>query len=159
MHSSVFVVFATSCFVVQVAARCRSLAPGCPAPWRQWGNSCYSLTESLVKWDKARDACGNMGGVLAVPRSLQENDFIQTFIAASLNVWIDCNDITTEGRWECQENGVEVNFRKWDQDQPETGMTGDGEDCAVIRSASSGHQGWHDYPCDDNFKAVCKKLF
>ena len=55
-----------------------------------WGISCYKISETKFTWSDARDECKNLGCVLAVPSSDQENEF-----AAQLSdgvVWIDCND-------------------------------------------------------------------
>ena len=83
------------------------------------------MTESTYKWSEARDACNKLGGVLAVPHSLEEHRFIGTFTRGHW-VWIDCSDQAAKGSWECKEGGVEVSFRKWDRNQP------GGEGCAAI---------------------------
>ena len=134
-------------FVSPVIAQCGSLEPRCSSGWHLWGSSCYLMTESTYKWSEARDACNKLGGVLAVPHSLEEHRFIRTFTQGHW-VWIDCSDHAVKGSWECKEGGVEVSFRKWDRNQP------GGEGCAAI---SRSFLGWHDYCCWYVLRAICKQ--
>ncbi|XP_038052088.1 C-type lectin domain family 4 member E-like [Patiria miniata] len=157
MHSSVFTIFAcvSITFVAHVASEgCRpwNAGPPCPSKWHHRRASCYLITESTIKWSDARAECGNLGGVLAVPRSQEEHDFIMSFLPGyGGRAWIDCNDQTTEGIWGCTEGGVEVQYRNWDRGQAGKNAA---EDCAVIRSDLLG---WHDFPCHFLIPAVCKK--
>ncbi|XP_022109590.1 perlucin-like protein [Acanthaster planci] len=91
----------------------------CPTKWYKWRNTCYLVTESTVEWTSARDECRKLGGVLAVPHSLEENDFLLALVPDRSNAWIDCSDRMMEGSWECKEGGEEVSYRNWDQGQPE----------------------------------------
>ena len=80
----------------------------CPRQ-HQWGASCYLETESKFPWSSARDECAKLGGILAVPQSQEENDFIVDYvISANSTAWIDCTDKQTEGVWVCEEDGMEV---------------------------------------------------
>ena len=109
MFSSIITLLAAflSCFVIQVVAVqsqvCYTFVDPCPASWHHWGNSCYRVTHSSFPLSSARDECIKLGGILTVPRSLEENDFIVTLIPDGKNAWIDCDDLHTEGIWECKE--------------------------------------------------------
>ena len=46
----------------------------CPESWHYWGISCYRVTEKTFTWADAKDECRNLGGVLGVPSSDQENE-------------------------------------------------------------------------------------
>ena len=152
MHSAIFIILvAFLCNAPQVEARCRSLGPRCSFGWHLWGNSCYLMTDSDYGWVKAGDECRKLGGVLAVPHSPEEDDFIKTFTHGSL-VWIGCNDRASEGNWECEEGGVKISYRNWDlsRRQPELSL----QDCAAM---SADTQGWHDRHCAERNYAICKR--
>ena len=140
MFSSIITILAAllSCFLFQVVAFqsqvCYTFVDPCPASWHHWGNSCYRVTDSSFPWSSARDECIKFGGILAVPRSLEENDFIVTLIPDGKNSWIDCNDLETEGIWECREGNMEVTYRNWDDGEPNNLQQ---EHCAVISRYSA----------------------
>ncbi|XP_033639037.1 perlucin-like protein [Asterias rubens] len=124
----------------------------CPESWHHWGDSCYRITDSNVLWSNARDECGKLDGVLAAPSSSQENEFIVSLIPAGGYVWIDCNDIEEEGRWECREGGIQVSYRNWYSTEPNN--VGE-EDCAII-SRAVGIAEWHDVGCNWVCRVACK---
>lgn len=129
----------------------------CPEPWHHWGSSCYMITESTRSWLKAREECINLGGVLAVPSSIQENDFIVELIPENEAVWIDCNDREVEGTWECQEDNVKVTYSNWGIGEPNDDMRG--EDCAVISMMPVNvKRKWNDTKCNLDHRAVCKLI-
>ena len=146
----------SSCLIPQASARCRSLGTGsCLPEWHHRYRSCYLVTHTKTNWHSAREKCEQFGGFLAVPRSIEENDFILTLMSHDTAVWIDCNDIDREGEWECKEDGMKVNFRMWGPDEP---SADDGEDCAVLtlRHSILRNNKWFDRYCPDLNYAVCK---
>ena len=167
MFSSIITLLAAllSCFVIQVVAvqsqGCYTFVDSCPASWHHWGNSCYRVTDSSFPWSSARDECIKLAGILAVPRSLEENDFIVTLIPDGKNAWINCNDLDTEGIWECREGNMEVSYRNWDVSnvwfyyghQPDEGY----QKCVCISREWGSRRQWHDYYCNTNQLAVCKQ--
>ena len=161
MFSSIITILSAllSCFVIQVVAVqsqvCYTFVDPCPASWHHWGNSCYMVTDSSFPWSSARDECIKFGGILAVPRSLEENDFIATLIPDGKNAWIDCNDLETEGIWECREANMEVTYRNWGNGQPNNRY--DQEHCAYISRYWGSRRQWYDEHCDTNHLAVCKQ--
>ena len=102
----------------------------------------------------AKDECRNLGGVLGVPSSDQENEFIVTLIPKDENVWLNCNDLDVEGNWKCREGKVEVAYRNWDAGQPDEYD----EDC-VAHFTLGNYNGWHDVDCNSKYVAVCKLAF
>ncbi|XP_071796384.1 perlucin-like [Asterias amurensis] len=128
--------------------------PSCPESWHQWGNSCYRVIESRVSLSEARDRCRQLGGVLPVPSSSQEDAFIYTLIPKGELVWLDCNDLELEGRWKCKEGNVEVSYRNWDTGEPNR----HNEHCAVY-SGKASHNGWHDVECNRQEMVICKMAF
>ena len=72
-----------------------SIGGTCPPTWSQWGDRCYKVTEQL-SWFEARAECVKMGGVMAAPHSMAENEHLLHSVVSG-NVWINCNDLQTEG--------------------------------------------------------------
>ncbi|XP_033635552.1 perlucin-like protein [Asterias rubens] len=124
----------------------------CPESWHYWGNSCYRVTEKTFTWADAKDECRNLGGVLGVPSSDQENEFTVQLIPLDQAVWLDCNDQDVEGRWKCREGNVEVAYRNWFSGEPNN-LDGD-EDCAVLTN------GWRRefIPARNRYKACLLQL-
>ncbi|XP_033639091.1 perlucin-like protein [Asterias rubens] len=109
------------------------------------------VTETRFTWADARDECINLGGVLAVPSSDQENEF--NLQLSDEIVWINCNDREVEGRWKCEEGKVEVAYRNWDPNEPNN--QGD-EDCAAFDTQFERNRQWNDLVCSRLEKALCK---
>ena len=81
--------------------RCRSAKGTCPSDWNQWGDNCYKVIEPDRSWSRVRDECVRIGGIMAAPNSLEENTYIRSL--DSRNIWINCNDLETEGKLQhCQ---------------------------------------------------------
>ena len=148
----------TCCILPQVVAAaeklCYTIVDPCPTSWHHWGSSCYRVTETTFPWARARQECENLGGILAVPRSLQESDLVLTLIPVDKNAWIDCSSLETDGAVVCKEGNDEVAFRNWDAGQP---GTGEGEDCVLISRQHGSQRKWHDYFCGFGEFAVCKQ--
>ena len=51
----------------------------CPADWQSWHSACYRLMPGKATWDDARSACREIGGQIAAPGSMEENEFIVIF--------------------------------------------------------------------------------
>ena len=146
-----FLTLSVSNTIVQ-SQKCYMFVPTCPASWHQWRDSCYQVTEKSFTWEEAGEQCLTLGGVLAVPSNLQENDFMMTLI--STNAWIGCDDIEIEGEWECREGDLVVTYRNWDSGQ---GKRSSFEDCAAFSKRYGSKGQWHDFPCSNPKPAVCKK--
>ncbi|XP_071801390.1 perlucin-like protein [Asterias amurensis] len=125
----------------------------CPEHWHYWGISCYKITEMRFTWADARDECRNLGGVLGVPSSDPEHEFIAQLIPTGGTVWLDCNDIYVEGNWKCREGNVEVAYRNWYFTEPNN--KGD-EDCAALNNGYGNESQWHDVSCSREERALCK---
>ena len=158
-----FFIFCTAlienCCFGQVASRdqqCLTFMyenPSCPKSWHYWGNSCYKITETTFTWADANDECRQLGGVLALPSSDQENNFIANTFQNVEHCWIDCNDLDVEGSWECREGNVDITYRNWYAGEPNN--SGD-EDCAVLSRIGGNKREWHDVKCSRAERALCK---
>ena len=77
--------------------------PGvCPSTWIQWGGNCYKSTGQALNWTQSKEECVQMGGIMVVPQSERETQFLLQFMPAEAGawgawIWIDCNDIQVQG--------------------------------------------------------------
>ncbi|XP_071790444.1 low affinity immunoglobulin epsilon Fc receptor-like [Asterias amurensis] len=134
----------------KVNGRCQKEG-ACPADWSKWGNNCYHFVENGLYWAQAQQHCVDIGGVLTAPHSREEEDYLLAWTNAG-QLWINCNDISSEGTWECKEGTTTVDYRRWSS-PPDNNGGGDGEDCAGMLS-----QGWNDISCTRwQEKFVCKQ--
>ena len=95
------------------------------------------------------------GGVMAAPKSLEENDFMVTLIPEKMNAWINCNDFKEEGEWECGWEGRRFSFRNWDDGQPNN-IGNNGQQCAFLSRYWGSKNKWHDAACEEEELIVCK---
>ena len=72
----------------------------CLSTWHQWNGMCYYVTQPL-QWSAAKQECIKMGGVMVVPQSEEEAEFLMTL---ELPFWIGCNDLQTEGLYSTDSN-------------------------------------------------------
>ena len=79
--------------------------PGvCPSTWIQWEGNCYKATGQALTYTQAREECVQMGGMMVVPQSDSETQFLLQFMPEAAGEWgswilIDCNDIQVEGKY------------------------------------------------------------
>ena len=58
-----------------------SAKPGfCPSTWIQWEGNCYKATGQALTYTQAREECVQMGGMMVVPQSDSETQFLIPFI-------------------------------------------------------------------------------
>ena len=74
----------------------------CPSTWIQWAGHCYKATGQALNWQQAREECVQMGGIMVVPQSERETQFLLQFMPVEAGelearIWIDCNDIQVQG--------------------------------------------------------------
>lgn len=81
----------------------------------------YYVSDELMTWPDARDACVAAGGHLVCIGSAEENDFITEllppYVGENTHVWIGFNDIEEEGNWTWV-NGEPVTYTNWNVGEP-----------------------------------------
>ena len=130
----------------------------CPPHWKTWAlGSCYQLNTKPATWGNAREACLHMGGKMAAPRSLQENEIFARMAAKEGidRMWVACSDREVEGRWECEGGAQGGAFLHWEPGEPNN-YSG-AEDCVAMRVQDPRLvHGWVDISCDENFPPTKK---
>ncbi len=83
-----------------VDGRCSFTEETCLPGWALWGGNCYKAIESLP-WSEARDECVRVGGVMSAPGSREEEVYLVNLTGGLSNIWINCNDLTSQGNTVC----------------------------------------------------------
>ncbi|XP_038070449.1 hepatic lectin-like [Patiria miniata] len=145
-----------------------SIRGACPPTWNHWGGRCYKATDERLTWSEAKEECIKMGSVLVVPQSDDETDFLVSLVSSKF--WIHCNDLQSEGTWECKDGTSNVRYRNWAREEVGLGglgragsssseetlptpSTGQREDCANVLQTGE----WSDVPCDWRRHGICKR--
>ncbi|XP_069802337.1 hepatic lectin-like isoform X2 [Dendropsophus ebraccatus] len=127
----------------------------CEAGWKQFDDSCYSLTVFKASWMKTRSSCLKKGADLAVITSEREQIFLRTFSDASTSkrYWIGLHDMDEEGSWTWVDGtDYETSYKKWKKGEPND--HDEGEDCVHLWSFGE----WNDVHCPyDNAYGICEK--
>ena len=115
-----------------------------------FGKSCYSFVNESMTFDMALSTCTEMGGGLAVPDSLSEQQFIWevfTQVVPDGSVWIGCTDTEEEGKWVQPGEGgyVECSYSNWYPKEPNGHNAYPADDCASMQRSLKGR--WNDHRC------------
>ena len=119
---------------------------------------CY-LAEPIKKgYHAASEDCNNLGGILGVPTSSDENqqlgDYLRQSIGPDAQVWLGVNDMVKEGSW-VDQTGLTISFKNWDSfgslSQPDGGKA---QNCVVLSGAVGGK--WLDEACREERPSVCQ---
>ncbi len=57
-----------------------------------------------------------------------------------------------QGTWECRDGATDVDFRNWEDYEPDNGRRGPAENCGKMWASA-----WGDVSCYKLFPAVCKQ--
>ena len=138
------------------------LNSACQQGWIGHGTSCYKLVTPSKTWENAKKECEKRHARLVKVESREENDFIKTELLPTEygNYWIGLSESDNEGDW-MWTDGTQLDsdgYKNWRYLQPKKNQHNN--DCAVIRIIKwhPDHYGkWHDRPCLEKEKYICKK--
>ncbi|XP_069802315.1 hepatic lectin-like isoform X2 [Dendropsophus ebraccatus] len=126
----------------------------CEVGWKQFDDSCYSLTSAKTSWPKARSSCLSKGADLAVITSEREQIFLVSFSAASTHkwCWIGLHDMDEEGSFVWVDGtDFETSYKHWKKGEPDNYKN---EDCGHLWTFGE----WNDAPCkQENGYGLCEK--
>lgn len=135
-------------------------AGGCMEPSSYLGSNCttytdgdrtYSLCSSNVNWQSARMDCEVRGGELATINSTEERQYIRSIIGSNF-VWLNYNDLQTEGQFEWGDPTSTFT----DFCSGENGSGGGNEDCGLIRGSNYSTSCLLDAPCTSGYYYICE---
>ncbi|XP_022111970.1 asialoglycoprotein receptor 2-like [Acanthaster planci] len=128
----------------------------CTLGWLKHGSSCYKFASDKMTWENGSTYCQDLGGMLLVIESEEENDFI-TGKLRNLNMiraWLGCSDKDSEGTWMCyaDEGITRMQYENWADEKPNNFR---GQDCGVIEKNKDGK--WKDRGCNILRSTICEK--
>ncbi|XP_071789713.1 hepatic lectin-like [Asterias amurensis] len=105
---------------------CHILADICPPDWHRYDESCYFIITSMMNWFEANRTCAKSRANLAIPNSQSEENYIyREFFQKNFDqtqgaeLWIGCNDIEEEGKWQdCPLTGETNGYENWGIGEP-----------------------------------------
>ncbi|XP_075772838.1 C-type lectin-like isoform X3 [Pelodiscus sinensis] len=129
----------------------------CPKGWKSHQGDCYKYFPQRRTWQEAQAECQEQGAGthLASILSAGENNMVAEYVRqnpGSGSVWIGLSDPSENQCWGWADRSP-AKFIAWDNGQP--GGQTQNERCAVLEGPD--FQKWHDYPCDQRFRFVCKR--
>ncbi|KAG8574059.1 hypothetical protein GDO81_009020 [Engystomops pustulosus] len=127
----------------------------CEDGWKQFDDSCYSLTVFKAAWAKIRKSCLKKGADLTVITSAREQIFLTSYSGSSSfkRYWIGLHDMDEEGNWMWIDGSdYKTSYQNWKKGEPND--NDDDEDCAHLWTSGE----WNDIPCDyDDAYGICEK--
>ncbi|XP_022092440.1 perlucin-like protein [Acanthaster planci] len=120
----------------------------CPADWMNWESFCYYQMSEWMTWFAADTACKELGGLIVVPQSPEENSFLRGF--GIKYIWLGCYDWQEEGQWVCLEG---CGFMEWANQGPDNWQGN--QHCATM-TGDVQHL-WDDWSCELRAAVICKK--
>lgn len=129
-------------------------ATGCPAEWKNFGNSCYYFETGNEMYEDAKQSCEETSALLVIINSKEEQQFLKKQINGKGGFWIGLTDSEEENVWKWSD-GTMPTFTNWKIGQPDNWGDGHtpGEDCAGLIPGGT----WNDFPCDDVHGFICEK--
>ncbi|XP_035666994.1 uncharacterized protein LOC118409788 [Branchiostoma floridae] len=130
----------------------------CPPDYTPYAGSCFKVFWEKKPYDEARQWCADDGGLLALPKYRDVDDFlVNTMRKTNAHYWIGLNDQNTEGVW-MWEDGTPHNttgdYNRWLPGEPNNVNTGD--DCAHYHYGEAAE--WTDLSCSRSESFICQLL-
>ncbi|XP_052423969.1 C-type lectin domain family 4 member M-like isoform X9 [Carassius gibelio] len=116
--------------------------------WLYYKCSFYYISSETKSWTESRRHCTERGADLVIINNTEKQKTVDKMQDGKTGFWIGLTDSEEEGNWKWVD-GSALNSGLWGSGQP-NGRTS--ENCAVSYSS-----GFHDYPCNTNFKWICEK--
>ena len=83
-----------------------------------FGSFFYKLYDKM-DYTAAKNTCEQLGAVLPVPRSTEENEYFGTIGRNhDKHIWLGINDIVNEGEF-VDNDGLPISFQNWNTGQPD----------------------------------------
>ncbi|XP_071789718.1 hepatic lectin-like [Asterias amurensis] len=133
------------------------LAEICPPDWHRYGESCYFIITVEMDWFEANRTSAESRAIIAIPNSQSEENYIYRELfqknvdqTQGAELWIGCNDIEEEGKWQhCPLKGETNGYENWVVGEPNNH---NGADCMHIWNDQ-----WDDTICYYSKYAICER--
>ena len=130
----------------------------CPSGWFKKLRSCYKLSENVLNWQAAKNACEDLNSTLAIISSHAEHKALITHInGTKKNTWIGLHRNTSDKNGWLWVDGSRLNYTDWGKNEPNN--RAQREECVEIRMrpAYPNKGRWNDQECSDAINYICEK--
>ena len=110
--------------------------------------SCYFISKTKLRWNKAAEDCIRRGSYLAEIQSEEETDYMASLTTATTH-WIGGSDIVTENAWVWRNSGEHFTYTNWIPGRPEGGAV---KNCLLMLL----NRQWADTRCNVGFNYICE---
>ncbi|XP_078683787.1 macrophage mannose receptor 1-like isoform X1 [Branchiostoma floridae x Branchiostoma belcheri] len=128
----------------------------CPSDYTAYGGFCFKAYGERKPYDEARQVCANDGGLLAMPKDSDVDNFlVNTLRNPSAHYWIGLNDQESERTW-IWEDGTPHNrtgdFGRWHPNEPN--HVNHDDDCSFYHYGEAAT--WGDMSCARSELFICQ---
>ncbi|XP_068937128.1 C-type lectin domain family 4 member E [Petaurus breviceps papuanus] len=127
----------------------------CPLNWKKFQSSCYFFSNDTMTWIASMRNCEEMGGILAVINTEEEQHFLFQAKPSGREFYIGLTDQVFDGEWQWVDGTpFNENLSFWDVGEPNNLATV--EDCVTIRDSSNANHNWNDITCFFKMYRICE---
>ncbi|KAI8502384.1 hypothetical protein Bbelb_199720 [Branchiostoma belcheri] len=129
------------------------LQGGCPVSYTSHGDSCFKAYNQVKTYSQARQVCAADGGLLAMPKDRDVDDFLRELknaVDPKSPFWLGLNNQNGEGGWAWEDGtpySPAADWTGWQSGEPNS----NGEGCVNHLGA-----GWNDAPCSSASNFICQ---
>ncbi|XP_078665896.1 uncharacterized protein LOC144908234 [Branchiostoma floridae x Branchiostoma belcheri] len=126
---------------------------GCPMGYNAHGGSCFKAYNQDKTYSQARQVCAADGGLLAMPKDREVDDFLldlKNAVDPNSPFWLGLNNQNGEGGWAWEDGtpySPTAHWTGWQPGEPNS----NGEGCVNHLGA-----GWNDAPCSSASYFICQ---
>ncbi|XP_019621863.1 PREDICTED: LOW QUALITY PROTEIN: uncharacterized protein LOC109468072 [Branchiostoma belcheri] len=127
---------------------------GCPMGYNAHGGSCFKAYNQDKTYSQARQVCAADGGLLAMPKDREVDDFLldlKNAVDPNSPFWLGLNNQNGEGGWAWEDGtpySPAADWTGWQPGEPNS----NGEGCVNHLGA-----GWNDAPCSSASYFICQR--
>jgi len=148
-------------FVANTTAAATTNPPqGCPTNWITDQNHCYLYSTLTTTWAAAKLDCAHHGAFLAVVKTQEEQDFLNSNAPSLQTYWLGLSDSVIEGTWFWEDNTLLGQPANWGQGEPDVQHLRNNDDCGVASYGPGSHGDWFDDFCNNSRHShhyICQK--
>ncbi|XP_078664090.1 E-selectin-like [Branchiostoma floridae x Branchiostoma belcheri] len=134
------------------------VVPECHFGYTAYDGECFKVYDQAKTYDQSRQVCAADGGLLAMPKTSDLNEFLwnlrSPYQTEGSDFWIGLNDLIVEGDWLWEDgtpHDVTADWNNWNSGEPNN-LRG-AEDCGQLFEGGSV---WNDDPCGRSHKFLCQ---
>ncbi|XP_066304375.1 uncharacterized protein [Branchiostoma lanceolatum] len=129
-----------------------AMTSGCPSGYTAHAGSCFKAYNQGKTYSQARQVCAADGGLLAMPKDKDADDFLRALKNAVDPIspfWFGLSNQNGGGGWVWEDGTPYSTPADWRPGEPDN--KGEGEDCANHYGT-----GWNDAPCSSAHNFICQ---